>query len=77
MGDKVWAQCSKCGKLTRVKSKDASISEDDLYISELFCTRCRDGTKHLFIGEHKDDTYQFGNANLDERYFIYNTKQND
>lgn len=71
MGEEVWVQCQKCGKLHKVKSKDASISDDDLYIIGLYCSRCRDGTKHLLIGEHKDDVYQFGNANLDERYFIY------
>lgn len=71
MGDRVYVQCSRCGHLHRVKEKDASISDDDLYITELYCPRCRDGTKHLLIGEHMDDVYQFGSANLDERYFIY------
>jgi hypothetical protein len=71
MGDAVWVQCARCGKLHKVKSKNASISDDDLYIKELYCSRCRDGTKHLLIGEHRDDVYQFGSANLDERYFIY------
>ena len=71
MRDKVFVQCSRCGNLHQVKSKDASISDDDLYITELYCPRCRDGTKHLLIGEYRDDVYQFGSVNLDERYFIY------
>lgn len=74
MGDKVWVQCAKCGHLHRVKEKDASISDDDLYIEKLLCTRCRDGTKHLLIGEYKVDVYLNGDAFLDERYYNYNTK---
>ena len=69
MGDKVWVQCSRCGNLTRVKSKDASISDDDLYTEPVFCPKCRDGTKHLFIGEHKDDVYSYGDVMLDERFY--------
>jgi NAD-dependent SIR2 family protein deacetylase len=71
MGDAVWVQCSRCGNLTRVKSKDASISDDDLYTEPIYCPRCRDGTKHLVIGEHKEDIVLYGDGFLDERYFIY------
>jgi len=71
MGDAVWVQCARCGHLHRAKSKDASISDDDLYITELNCPRCRGGTKHLFIGEYRDNVYLVGDSSLDERYFIY------
>ena len=64
-----WGQCQVCGHLHKVK--DTSISDDDLYTNPIWCPRCRDGTKHLLIGEHKEDVYIFGNNNLDERYFIY------
>ena len=74
MGDKVWVQCSRCGHLTRVKSKDASISDDDLYTQPIYCSRCRDGTKHLLIGENKEDVYLMGDITLDERFYNYNTK---
>ena len=74
MGDKVWVQCQKCGHLHRVKSKEASISDDGLYTDPLCCPRCRDGTKHLLIGENPEDRYLMGDTFLDERYFIYNTK---
>ena len=69
MGDKVWVQCTRCGNLHQVKSKDASISDDDLYTEPVFCPKCRDGTKHLFIGEHKDDVYLYGDVMLDERFY--------
>ena len=71
MGDKIYVQCAKCGNLHKVKSKDASISDDDLYTEPLWCPKCRDGTKHLLIGEHEDDRYIYGDSSLDERYFIY------
>jgi hypothetical protein len=74
MGDMVWVQCARCGHLHRVKEKDASLSDDDLYITELFCFRCRDGTKHLLIGEDKYDVYLYGDTTLDERFYNYNTK---
>ena len=74
MGDKVWVQCARCGTLHQVKSKDASISDDDLYTEPIFCPKCRDDTKHLLIGEHKEDIYLYGDATLDERYYNYNTK---
>ena len=70
MGDLVWVQCVRCGHLHKVKSKNASISDDDLYI-ENFCPKCRDGTKHLLIGENQEDVYWLGDSYLDERYFIY------
>ena len=71
MGDAVWVQCQWCGKLHRVKTRETS--ENDLYI-KLHCPRCRDGTNHLLIGKYKDDVYTNGNANLDERFYEYNTK---
>lgn len=71
MGDKVWVQCQCCGNLHKVKSKDASISDDDLYTEPIFCPRCRESTKHLVIGEYQDGIYEAGNTFLDERYFIY------
>lgn len=71
MGDKVWVQCTQCGKLYKVKATYSS--DDDIYI-ELQCPRCRDGTRHLMIGEHKEDVYLCGDPFLDERYFNYNTK---
>ena len=74
MKDRVWVQCTKCGNLHQVKSKDASISDDDLYITEVFCTKCRDGTKHLLIGENEEDVYLMGDIMLDERFYNYNTK---
>ena len=73
MGDKVWVQC-KCGNLHQVKSGDALISDDDLYTEPIWCSKCRDGTKHLLIGENPEDIYLMGDTFLDERYFIYNTK---
>lgn len=71
MGNAVWVQCQWCGKLHRVKARETS--ENDLYI-KLHCPRCRDGTNHLLIGKYKDDVYTNGNANLDERFYNYNTK---
>ena len=70
MGDKVWTQCQCCGKIHQVKSRDASISDDDLYTEPIYCPRCRDGTKHIVIGDQAD-TYIYANSNLDERFFIY------
>lgn len=69
MGDAVWVQCQNCGKLHRVKSKDASISNDGLYTEPIWCPKCRDGTKHLNCGEDETEIYYYYNANLDSRYY--------
>ena len=74
MGDKVWVQCQVCGHLSQVTSKNASVSEDDLYTNPIWCSSCRDGTKHLRIGANKEDVYWLGNNLLDERFYDYNTK---
>ena len=74
MSKEVWVQCKECGELHKVKNRDTFISDDDLYTEPIWCTRCRDGTKHLLIGENKEDVYQYGNIFLDERYYKYNTK---
>ena len=71
MGDKVWVQCARCGNLHRVKEKNASISDDDVYTEPIYCSFCRDSTKHLLIGENKEDVYLMGDNTLDERFFIY------
>jgi hypothetical protein len=72
MGDKVWAQCQCCGNLHQVKSKDALISDDDLYTNPIWCSKCRDDTKHLLCGENREDVYIYYNLNVDPNY--YNTK---
>ena len=69
MKDRVWVQCSRCGHLHKIKSKDASISDDDLYTEPIYCNFCRDSTKHLIIGEYKDDVYLYGDSSLDERFY--------
>ena len=74
MKEETWVQCARCGNLHRVEINDASISDDGLYTELVWCTRCRDGTKHLFIGEHKDNVYLYGDITLDERFYNYNTK---
>jgi hypothetical protein len=66
-----WAQCQVCGRLNKVKMRD--ISEDDLYIEE-HCPRCRDGTRHLWCGENREDIYIYYNLNADPRFYNYNTK---
>jgi hypothetical protein len=69
MGNAVWVQCAQCGKLHRVKSKEALISDDDLYTKPIFCPKCRDGTKHLWCGENQEDIYMHYDVNLDPKYY--------
>lgn len=76
MGDTRWVQCQSCGKLYKVNSKYIVYDDDDLYIY-LYCPECKGGTKHLDVGEHRDDVYVYGNMSLLGDYYLYNTKQND
>ena len=69
MGEKVWVQCSHCGNLHRVKGKDATISENDLFTEPIWCGKCRDETPHIWCGEKQEDVYMYYNANLDPRIY--------
>ena len=64
-----WVQCQSCGELHKVKSKYASISDDDLYTEPIFCPKCRDETKHLWCGEDETEIYIYYNLNADPRYY--------
>jgi Zn finger protein HypA/HybF involved in hydrogenase expression len=70
MGEEGWAQCQSCGRLHKVKL--STLSNEDLFVQE-FCPKCRDETKHLWIGS-QDDIYIAYNLNVDPRYYTYNTK---
>jgi hypothetical protein len=70
MGEEGWAQCQVCGELHEIKIHN--LSDEDLFIWE-HCPRCRDETKHLWLGE-QDDIYIGYNLNIDPRYYKYNTK---
>lgn len=72
MGDMVWIQCQTCGHLYKIRNNKTS-AQDDLYI-EVFCPKCRDETQHLICGEDETEISYYYNANLDPRYYDYNTK---
>lgn len=74
MSKEQWFQCQLCGSLH--KEKIHFDIEDDLFV-ELKCRHCKNYTQHIWVGEHPEDAYVYGNANIDPRYYIYNTKQND
>ena len=69
MKEEGWVQCARCGHLH--KATIHNLSDEDLYIESVHCGRCRDETKHLWIGPNKEDIYLYGDITLDERYFIY------
>ena len=70
MGEKGYFQCQNCGLTHKEKIR---FNEEYTYI-KVPCPRCRGETKHLWVGNKPEDVYIYGNSNLDERYFIYNTK---
>ena len=74
MKEMVWVQCKCCGSLHSVKQNNVSMSDDDLHTDPIYCPKCRGGTKHLLIGQDKEDVYWLGDNTLDERYYKYNTK---
>lgn len=66
-GQGVWLQCQVCGELHREKIDNYNI-EDDIYI-RLKCSKCRDSTTQLVIGDNLDDLYLYSNVNVDPRYY--------
>ncbi len=67
MGDESYVQCQACGHLHKVK--EVLMSEDYLYTEQIYCPKCRDGTKHLWCGENETDIYYYYNLNTDPRYY--------
>lgn len=75
MGEEGWVQCSVCGKVHKVEVCNSP--EDYLFVEE-FCPRCRDETKHLWVGDKEEDLYLYYDPTCDHRYYQYNkTIQND
>ena len=64
-------QCQECGSLQW--SKVPFSIESDIFV-KMKCGHCKNETNHLFVGENPEDVYLYGNVNLDERYYKYNTK---
>lgn len=64
-------QCQTCGNL--LWSKEPFNIEDEIFI-KMKCGHCGKETDHLYVGEHPEDVYWYYNANLDEKYYNYNTK---
>lgn len=69
----MWFQCQQCGYLHKEKIRDNS---ENLYI-KIECPKCRGETKHVCVGEHKEDVYLYGNLNVDPRYYNKKTIQSD
>ena len=69
MSGEVWVQCQNCGKLCRVESKNVSVLDDDLYTDPIWCSCCKNYTKHLDCGNDEVDIYFYYNVNLDPRIY--------
>lgn len=68
-------QCQVCGKVHKIKMRNAP---EDYLFTEEFCPRCRDETKHLWVGNKEEDLYLYYDPMYDIRYYQYDkTIQND
>ena len=61
MKEEGWVQCAQCGHL--YKTTVHNLSSEDFYIEQIHCHRCRDETKHIWIGPNKEDIYLYGCKN--------------
>ena len=73
---KAFFQCTHCGTVHKVQKNVIEIS-DDIYGS-LWCDKCKETTKQLYVGDKEDDFYELCDITLDNRYYeYYKTKQNN
>lgn len=77
MGGKIKAQfqCMNCGTIHWMEDPP-NIDEDELYI-KLKCSKCKQMVNHLWVGTEPGEEYVYYDSSKDDRYFIYNTTQND
>lgn len=61
-----YLQCCHCGAIHKQKIK---CSNDDLYINDVKCDRCKHIAKHLRCGTDPTDIYIYYDNTLDLRYY--------
>lgn len=73
---KAFFQCTQCGKIHKIQENVIEIS-DDIY-SLLWCSKCKEMTKQLYVGCNEEELYELSDPVLDSRYYEYpKTKQNN
>lgn len=66
-----YLQCSNCGSINK---KRFWCNDDDLYIDNIKCDKCKKTVKHLRCGEHQEDIYLYYDCTLDFKFYNYDTK---
>ena len=61
-------QCTKCGKVHRVKINKVWDLDDGIYYAT-YCSACRGVEKHLDVGEDELDMYELYDPVMDRRYY--------
>ena len=61
-------QCSECGSIHRSYIKKVEDLCYGIYY-ETYCPKCKSVEKHLWVGQDKDEIYEFYNPVLDSRYY--------
>ena len=70
-----YLQCCYCGNIHKQK---IWCNDNDLYIENIKCEKCKKAFKHLRCGESLEYIYMHYDCTMDFRYYNYNdTKQND
>ena len=61
-------QCTKCGKIHRVKIDKTFDLDDGIYYLT-YCRRCKEMVRHLDVGADDLELYELYDSVLDERYY--------
>jgi ssDNA-binding Zn-finger/Zn-ribbon topoisomerase 1 len=61
-------QCTKCGKIHRVKINKVWDLDDEIYY-ETYCPKCAEMVKHLDVGENELDMYELYDPVMDKRMY--------
>ena len=61
-------QCTKCGKIHRVKIDKTFDLDDGIYYLT-YCSRCKEMVRHLDVGANNSEISYYYDVTLDERYY--------
>lgn len=61
-------QCSECGHIHRARVDKVIDLDNDLHYAT-YCTKCKEVTKQLWVGEDETDKYLYMDIILDQRYY--------
>lgn len=65
--NKQYIQCTRCGIISELDKYNKRIPIEQTYLCS-YCNECQRVSKHINLGDIKDDIYLYADINIDQRY---------